>query len=146
MDDLWPQSQRCLGYRHALRGNGKGAGQKRDLADGVPTTGDGEGGGVSKTYTSSNLPLSGTGREGRVTAPGGNIIPEGAGLRFQSNLNKWVNDSLLELDEALPIKKVDTLPAAGEYDGDMVFMAGGLYIWLEGSWIAVGGRSRQCIH
>ena len=33
--------------------------------------------------------------------------------------------------EALPVRKVEELPEGGDYSGDMVFMAGGLYIWLE---------------
>ena len=136
-----PKANGVWGIGTPLRGNGKGVNQKRDLADGVPTTGDGEGGGgVGKVYTTSNLPLSGTGKSGRITAPGGNIIPEGAGLRFQSNLNKWVNDSLSALDKALPIGKVDTLPDEGQYEGDMVLHEGGLlWIWNEGEWIEVGG-------
>ena len=54
--------------------------------------GVGGGGGDTGTVFSNAVYLSGTGRA--ITAPGGNIIPEGKDLSVQSNLNKWVENSL----------------------------------------------------
>ena len=134
-----PRAGGVWGTGTPLRGNTRG-GQNpnttQNLFGSNPPGSDGGGGG--KTYTTSNLPLTGT---GRVAAPGGNIIPEGLNLTYQSNANKWIVDSLQALDVALPVKKVDALPAEGEYEGDMVFMSGGLYIWLEGVWEGVSGDS-----
>ena len=124
-------------------------------ADAVPMAmggveGGGGDGGTSPTtiYTNRVLP-AGSGKLAKTTlgdgkvvvnypgSPNGILSPSG-NLNHQANINGWVVKALEELDEALPIKKVDTFAAAGEYDGDMVFMAGGLYVWLEGSWEAVG--------
>ena len=135
-----PKASGVWGIGTPLRGNGKGgSAQKRDLADGVPTSGDGSSGGGGKVYTTSNLPLSGTGRSSRITAPGGNIIPEGSGLKYQSNLNKWIENSLRALDTKLPVAIVDTLPDTGQYEGDLVLFEGALYVWAGDEWTRVSG-------
>ena len=138
-----PKSSGGWGSPTPLRGNGKGAAvTKRDLSDGVPTTGDGGGGGGLR-YNTSNLPLTGFGRggKGNINAPGGNIIPEGNNLTYQSNLNRWIVDSLQALDDALPVSVGDVLPDDGEYEGDLFLKDGLLYIYTRGEWIAVGGES-----
>ena len=127
-----------------MRGNGGTAtAQKRDLADGVPISGDGSSGG-GRAYNTSNLPLSGLGRtkaDKKIDAPGGNIIPEGNDLKFQSNLNRWIVNSFVALDEALPVSVGDVLPDEGEYEGDLFLKDGILYIYTKGEWITVGGES-----
>ena len=99
------------------------------------------GGGSTGSVFSNQVYLSGTGRA--ITAPGGNIIPEGKDLSVQSNLNKWIENSLRVLDEALPVKAVDTLPDAGDYDGDMVVHDGSLHVWINGAWLEIAGGSGE---
>ena len=126
--------------RHALRGNSKASTQKRDLS-GRPNHGRGNNGG-GRIYNTSNLALTGLGRsrtERKVDAPGGNIIPEGNDLKFQSNLNRWIVNSFVALDEALPVSVGDVLPDTGEYEGDLFLKDGVLYIYTKSEWIAVGG-------
>ena len=103
------------------------------------------GGSGGRTYTTGNLPLSGTGKsshlrkEGtRISAPSGNIIPGADNLTYQSNVNGWIVDSLFALDAAIPVEAVDTLPAKGDYEGQLIFMSGGLYLWSEDTWKPVG--------
>ena len=140
-----PRSGGTWGTGTPLRGNLRGDRESKDPIFGMQSnTGDGGGGGgTGQTYTTANLPLAGTGRliekNGRISVPGGNIIPEANGLKFQSNLNSWSYDSLAALDEALPINKVDDLPDEGKYEGDMVLHEGALWIWSTGTWIQVGG-------
>ena len=129
-----PRAGGVWGTGTPLRGNKRNGGsEQRDNLFGNNSQSEGGGG---KAYNTSNLPLTGL---GRVTAPGGNIIPDGLNLTYQSNANKWIVDSLQALDVALPIKKVDSLPAEGAYEGDMVFMSGGLHVWVDGKWEAIGG-------
>ena len=138
-----PRPNGVWGIGTPLRGNGKGgAAQKRDLADGVPTTGDGEGGG--RIYNTSNLALTGLGRSQtarKIDAPGGNIIPEGTDLKVQANLNRWIVNSFVALDDALPVSVGDVLPDEGDYEGDLFLKDGLLFIYTKGEWIAVGGES-----
>ena len=138
-----PKANGVWGIGTPLRGNGKGgAAQKRDLADGVPTTGDGEGGG--RIYNTSNLALTGLGRSQtarKIDAPGGNIIPEGTDLKVQANLNRWIVNSFVALDDALPVSVGDVLPDEGDYEGDLFLKDGLLFIYTKGEWIAVGGES-----
>ena len=142
-----PRSGGTWGTGTPLRGNLRGDRESKDPIFGMQSnTGDGGGGGGGgggQTYTTANLPLAGTGRliekNGRISVPGGNIIPEANGLKYQSNLNSWSYDSLAALDEALPINKVDDLPDEGKYEGDMVLHEGALWIWSAGTWIQVGG-------
>ena len=108
------------------------------------SSGDSSGGG-GRTYTTGNLPLSGTGKSShlrqdgaRISAPSGNIIPGADGLTYQSNVNGWIVDSLFALDAAIPVEAVDTLPAKGDYEGQLIFMSGGLYLWSEDTWKPVG--------
>ena len=94
--------------------------------------------------TPVTLPLSGLGRtkaDSRIDAPGGNIIPEGNNLKYQANLNRWIVNSFVALDEALPVSVGDVLPDEGEYEGDLFLKDGLLYIYTKGEWIAVGGES-----
>ena len=140
-----PKASGVWGIGTPLRGNSKAAAtaQKRDLADGVPTSGDGSSGG-GRIYNTSNLALTGLGRsktERKIDAPGGNIIPEGDDLKFQANLNRWIVNSLTALDNALPVSVGDVLPDEGEYEGDLFLKDGILYIYTKGEWIAVGGES-----
>ena len=94
-----------------------------------------EGGGGSGSVFSNQVFLSGTGRA--ISAPGGNIIPEGLNLSVQSNLNKWIENSLRALDTKLPVAIVDPLPGTGQYEGDLVLFEGSLYIWAGGAWTKV---------
>ena len=129
-----PRAGGAWGTGTPLRGNARNGGsENRNNIFGNNSQSEG---GNGKVYNTSNLRLAGT---GRVTGPGGNIIPEGLNLTYQSNANKWIVDSLQALDVALPINKVEALPAKGEYEGDMVLMSGGLYVWVEGNWEVVGG-------
>lgn len=135
----WGKGTPLRGDTRSGRGNGE-----RAAFDSPGAGGNGQGGGTF--YNTANLSLAGTGRDGipetkagRITAPGGNIIPEGKNLTYQSNLNAWVFNSLSALDEALPVGKVDTLPDKGKYEGDMVLFEGALWIWSGGAWIEVGG-------
>ena len=134
--EIYSKSSGQWGTGTPLRGNkrnGKGDTGLENVMGG-PEGGDGSGGG--RLYNTGNLPLAGT---GRITAPGGNIIPEGTNLTYQSNANKWIVDSLSALDAALPINEVDELPDEGKYNGDMVLFDGALFVWSEDSWIQVGG-------
>ena len=56
-----PKANGVWGTGTPLRGNSKDVNQKRDLADGVPTAGEGEGGG-GRIYNTNNLALTGLGR------------------------------------------------------------------------------------
>ena len=140
-----PKANGVWGIGTPLRGSGgKGSERKRDLAEGVPTTGDGSSGGGGRVYNTSNLSLTGLGRsktERKVNAPGGNIIPEANDLKVQANLNRWIVNSLTALDDALPVSVGDVLPDNGEYEGDLFLKDGLLYIYTKGEWIAVGGES-----
>ena len=116
----------------------------RDLSEGVPTSGDGSSGGGGRIYNTSNLALTGLGRsknERKVDAPGGNIIPEGNDLKVQANLNRWIVNSFVALDNALPVSVGDVLPDDGEYEGDLFLKDGLLYIYTKGEWLVVGGES-----
>ena len=139
-----PKASGVWGIGTPLRGNGgSGSAQKRDLADGVPTSGDGSSGG-GRAYNTSNLPLSGLGRtkaDRKINAPGGNIIPEADDLRYQANLNRWIVNSFVALDDALPVSVGDVLPDEGDYEGDLFLKDGLLFIYTKGEWIAVGGES-----
>ena len=135
----WGTGTPLRGDTRRGRGNGE-----RAAFDSPGAGGNGQGGGTF--YNTANLSLAGTGRDGipetragRITAPEGNIIPEGKDLTYQSNLNAWVYNSLSALDEALPVGKVDTLPDKGNYEGDMVLFEGALWIWSGNDWIEVGG-------
>jgi len=138
-----PKSSGGWGSPTPLRGNGKGAAAtKRDLSDGVPTTGEGGGGGGLR-YNTSNLPLTGFGRgpkggKASISADGGNIIEDGHGLSYQSNLNKWVYESLQALDKAVPVALVDS-PRPGAYEGELGFYQGDLYLWANSKWEIIGG-------
>ena len=137
-----PKSSGGWGSPTPLRGNGKGAAAtRRDLSEGVPTTGEGGSGGGGIIYNTSNLSLTGFGRalKASVNVPGGNIIPKGDNLKVQANLNRWVYDSLAALDSALPVKSGDVLPQKGEYKGDLFLKDGILNVWDGTFWVEVGG-------
>ena len=116
-----PRSGGAWGAGTPLRGNTRGGGES-----GVPLLGESpgySGGSGGRTYTTGNLPLSGTGKsshlrkEGtRISAPSGNIIPGADNLTYQSNVNGWIVDSLFALDAAIPVEAVDTLPAKGDHE------------------------------
>ena len=125
----------------------------------IPVGGGGSGSsGPAAGYNTSNLPMTGKGSgrfgkaddglqnptpPGGVNKPGGKIIPPANALRFQSDCNEWVVDSLDALDDNLPVHKVESLPAAGAYMGDMVLFDDALWIW-HGAWIEVGGALDPC--
>ena len=146
--EIYSKSSGQWGTGTPLRGNkrnGKGDTGLENVMGG-PEGGDSGGGG--RLYNTGNLPLAGTGRDGipktkagRITAPGGNIIPEGNNLTYQSNLNAWVYSSLSALDDSLPVSVGDVLPDNGEYEGDLFLKDGLLYIYTKGEWISVGGES-----
>ncbi len=129
-----PRSGGVWGTGTPLRGNKRGERESKDPIFGMGSD-NGDGGG--RAYNTANLPLAGTGRA--HTAPGGNIIPIGNNLVFQSNLNRWIIDSLTALDEALPVSVGDVLPDDGEYQGDLFLKDGILYVYAKEGWIAVGG-------
>ena len=133
-----PRAGGVWGTGTPLRGDKRGGNREsKDPIFGMGSGEDGSGGG--KAYNTANLPLAGTGRA--ITAPGGNIIPIGNNLVFQSNLNRWVVDSLTALDTALPVSVGDVLPDDGEYEGDLFLKDGLLYIYTKGEWLVVGGES-----
>lgn len=99
--------------------------------------GSGSGGTGGIAQTTSTLPLSGTGRAS-IDAPGGTIIEEKKNCRNQANLNNWIQAGLVALDEELPVSIVTSLPASGEYEGDLAWHNGGLHIWVDGTWEEVG--------
>ena len=143
---LWeiygPKSAGQWGTATPLRGNKKGeapTGRQEAIFGNDSKT---EGGG-GKAYNTSNLPLTGLGKtkgQRKVDAPGGNIIPEGNNLSYQSNLNAWIYNSLVALDKELPVQRVDDLPDEGEYEGDLVFSDGKLHVWTGGIWEEVGAE------
>ena len=145
-----PRSAGQWGTATPLRGNRKGeppTGRKEPIFGNEPI-GEGGGSGGKRYYNTANLRLAGTGRENdgeksserRVDVPGGNIIPEGTGLVYQSNLNDWVYKSLDALDKALPVEKYEgALPGEGKYNGDMALHNDSLWIYLDDNWIEVGG-------
>ena len=131
-----PRAGGVWGTGTPLRGNKRGERESKDPIFGMGSGEDGSGGG--RAYNTANLPLAGTGRA--HTAPGGNIIPIGNNLVFQSNLNRWIIDSLTALDKALPVSVGDVLPDDGEYQGDLFLKDGILYVYAKEGWIAVGGE------
>ena len=132
-----PRAGGVWGTGTPLRGNkrGEGVGVKEPMF-GAGSGGNPDGTGGGRAYNTANLPLAGTGR--RIDAPGGNIIPVGRGLEFQSNLNRWIVDSLQALDQAIPVAVGDVLPDEGAYDGDLFIKDGQLYIYTMGEWQLVG--------
>ena len=124
----WGTGTYMLGPKHYLKNS-------RSNQGGGGTAPSSEGGGGTGTVFSNNVFLSGTGRA--ISAPGGNIIPEGLNLSVQSNLNKWIENSLRALDTKLPVAVVDSLPGTGQYDGDLVLFEGALYVWVGSEWIKV---------
>ena len=133
-----PRAGGVWGTGTPLRGDKRGGNREsKDPIFGMGSGEDGSGGG--RAYNTANLPLAGTGRA--ITAPGGNIIPIGNNLVFQSNLNRWVVDSLTALDTALPVSVGDVLPDDGDYEGDLFLKDGLLYIYTKGEWLVVGGES-----
>ena len=137
---LWeiygPRAGGAWGTGTPLRGNKRGDRQSKDPLFGMGSGSEDSGGG--RAYNTANLPLAGTGRA--ITAPGGNIIPIGNDLTFQSNLNRWVVDSLTALDEAIPISVGDVLPNEGDYQGDMVLVGTSLHVWNGAKWVEISGE------
>ena len=122
-------------------------------ADYKPIAGQSGGGGAdggsgpSKVYTNQVIP-TGSGRlkskNNKTTveyygSPNGILAPSGP-LNSQANINGWIVKALEELDAVVPVAIVDSLPAAGEYTGDLVLFEGSLYIWAETEWIAVSSQ------
>ena len=108
---------------------------------------DGGGGGLGGPVFTSQVIATGTGRlkpSGRgskvaVNYPGsanGIISPSGE-MNFQSNINGWIVDALDELEGAVPVPVVDSLPSKGDYNGQLVLFEGSLQIWLEDDWLKV---------
>ena len=87
---------------------------------------EGGGGGGTGTVFSNNVFLSGTGRA--IDAPGGNIIPEGKSLSVQSNLNKWIENSLRALDTLYRSQSSTLCQDKGGYQGDIVLFEGALCV------------------
>ena len=120
-------------------------------ADAVPMAmagGEGGGGssdGPSKVYTNQVI-AAGTGRSGKLKqtkagvsyggSPNG-IIPPSPELKVQSNINNWIVSCIERFDAVVPVAVADSLPATGEYEGDLVLFEGALYIWAEGDWVKV---------
>ena len=128
-----PRSGGVWGTGTPLRGNARG-GQSPETTQNLFGSNSGSDAGTGgRTYSTGNLPNS-----GQKAVGAGNITPAGSSFTYQQNINDWLFSALEDLDTAVPVKKVDSLPAAGEYDGEMVYMSGALYIWLEGAWQSVG--------
>ena len=112
---------------------------------GSGSEGSGGGGGTGVMQTTSTLPLSGSGKKKSVDAPGGNIVEEKKGCKNQANVNNWVQAGLMALDAA-PVAVIDALPAAGNYEGELVFADGKLNIWAKGAWVEIsssGGKESE---
>ena len=124
----WGTGTYMLGPKEYLKNN-------RSNQGGGGTAPSSEPGGGTGTVYSNTVYRSGTGRA--INAPGGNIIPEGKSLSVQSNLNKWIENSLRALDTKLPVAVVDSLPGTGQYDGDLALFEGALYVWVGSEWIKV---------
>ena len=127
-----------MGHWHALAWQQRGDRESKDPIFRMQSSNGGDGGAGRASNNTANLPLAGTGS--KYMAPGGNIIPIGTNLVFQSNLNRWVTDSLQALDQAIPVSTGDVLPEEGAYNGDLFLKDGTLYIWEKGDWIVVGGE------
>jgi len=135
---IWGKANDMLPSKDNLIANGRAPSASGGGGGGDSNTD----GGAARVYNTGNLRLTGTGKTGSpfVEAPGGNIIPEGTGLKFQANANGWFVDSLQALDTALPIDKVAELPkGGGKYQGDMVLYNDALWIYHGKEWIEVGG-------
>ena len=134
---IWGKANDMLPSKDNLIANGRAPSASGGGGGGDSNTD----GGAARVYNTGNLRLTGTGKSGTpfVDTPGGNIIPEGTGLKFQANANGWFVDSLQALDTALPIDKVTKLPDAGKYQGDMVLYKDALWVYHGTEWIEVGG-------
>ena len=107
----------------------------------------GGGGGPDGPVFTSQVIATGTGRlkpSGRgsqvaVNYPGSanGIISPSGDMNFQSNINGWIVDALDELEGAIPVPVVDSLPGAGDYDGQLVLHEGSLQIWVGSEWVKV---------
>ena len=125
----WGTGTYMLGPKEYLRSN-------RGNQGGGGTAPSSEGGGGSLGSVFSNqVYLTGTGRT--VDALGGNIIHEGKGLSVQSNLNKWFEGAIRDIDTAIPVAIVDS-PRDGAYKGELGYYEGDLYLWLGDKWDKVG--------
>ena len=85
------------------------------------------------------LKPSGRGSKVAVNYPGSanGIISPSGDMNFQSNINGWIVDALDELEGAIPVPVVDSLPGAGDYDGQLVLHEGSLQIWVGSEWVKV---------
>ncbi|MBP05074.1 MAG: hypothetical protein CMA72_09870 [Euryarchaeota archaeon] len=149
-DDFWIDISSAEFNFYKKSGNGwsmlaslRQPGKNPAVAVPVGSGGSGGGGGGGKDYNTSNLPLTGFGRgpkgsKASINADGGNIIDPGHGLSYQSNLNKWVYESLQALDKGVPVALVDS-PRPGAYEGELGFYQGDLYLWVNSKWEKIGG-------
>ena len=141
---VWGKAKSMLPGPENLITNGRdpGTGSGGGSMGGDGGSSDGPGGPVytNQVVASGTGRLVSNGKDKGVVYPGSSngIIDPSPSLHSQANINAWVVSALEDFDTAVPVKKVDSLPAAGEYNGDMVYMSGALYIWVEGAWEPVG--------
>ena len=113
-------------------------------ADYKPIAGQSGGGGAdggtgpSKVYTNQVI-ATGSGRLAKNKAtvaydggPNGILKPSNP-MDYQSNINAWVVAALEQLEDAIPVAVVDS-PRAGNYEGELGYYEGNLYIWIDGNW------------
>ena len=129
-----PKAGGVWGTGTPLRGNGRGN-QSPETTQNLfgSNSGSSGGGGSGKVYNTGNLPNSGP-----KSVVAGNITPAGSDFTYQQDINDWMFSAFEALDTEIPVKTVGALPAAGEYEGDLVLYNGLLYIWSGGSWVQVG--------
>ena len=106
-----------------LIANGRGMSGSGGSIGGEPGGGGGDGG-VGGTVWTNMVQATGSGRlaskgSGKKDvyypgSPNGLIEPAGP-LSTQANINGWIVEALEELEEVIPINKVDALPDTGQY-------------------------------
>ena len=144
---VWGKGKSMLPDPENLIANGRGMSGSGGSIGGEGG-GDG-GGGIGGPVWTNMVRATGTGRLGTrgsgdkkdvyyPGSPNGLIDPAGP-LSNQANINGWIVEALEELEEVIPINKVDTLPDEGQYEGDMVLHEGALWVWSGGVWIEIGG-------
>ena len=144
---VWGKGKSMLPDPENLIANGRGMSGSGGSIGGEPGGGGGDGG-VGGTVWTNMVQATGSGRlaskgSGKKDvyypgSPNGLIDPAGP-LSTQANINGWIVEALEELEDVIPINKVDALPDTGQYEGDMVLHEGALWIWSGGDWIEVGG-------
>ena len=132
-----PKASGQWGTGTPLRGNkrnGKGDAGLENVMGG-PEGGDSGGGG--RLYNTGNLPLAGTGRlipkeRPHLSSQAATSFPRPTTSLISPTSTAGAYDSLSALDEALPIKKVDTLPDERQIRRRHGLKRRALWIWSKG--------------